>query len=60
MTRFKPLTDCPNPSKKPSGSGDGLRIISTTPPPDMEAFKQVRSFGFKGLRAKLEAKRKKR
>lgn len=60
MNSTKPLIDCPSPSKNPEGTGGRLKIIDTTPPPDMEAFKEVRSFGLKGLRAKLEAKRKKR
>ncbi|MDX2206751.1 MAG: hypothetical protein SFU57_03840 [Gemmatimonadales bacterium] len=60
MNRTKPLIDCPSPSRKPKGLEGSLRVVNTTPPPDMEAFKDVRSFGLKGLREKLEAKRKKR
>lgn len=58
MNRTEPLFDFPSPSRQPERIAESPGVVDTTAPPDMEAFKNVRSFGFKGLKEKLEAKRR--
>lgn len=60
MKPNKFFLDAPSPSAKPSSVAGKFRILDRDPPPDHEEFKALRSFGLKGLRAKLEARRKKK